>query len=43
MFKYFEKLIDPVAEPPAGGPPAGTRAFYWHFIRSIRASSRASC
>ncbi len=33
MFKFFENLIDPVAEPPAGGPPAGTRAFYWHFIR----------
>ncbi len=33
MFTFFEKLIDPVATPPEGGPPAGTRAFYWHFIR----------
>jgi ATP-binding cassette subfamily B multidrug efflux pump len=33
MFRFFERLIDPVAMPPQGGPPAGTRAFYWHFIR----------
>jgi len=36
MFRFFERLIDPVAPPPPGGPPAGTRAFYWHFIRQHR-------
>jgi ATP-binding cassette, subfamily B, multidrug efflux pump len=33
MFRFFERLIDPVAAPPPGGPPPGTLAFYWHFIR----------
>jgi len=36
MFRFFENLIDPVAKPPQGGPPTGTRAFYWHFIRQHR-------
>jgi ATP-binding cassette subfamily B multidrug efflux pump len=33
LFRWFENLIDPVAPPPAGGPPAGTPAFIWHFVR----------
>jgi ATP-binding cassette, subfamily B, multidrug efflux pump len=33
MFSFFEKLIDPVATPAGVTPPAGTLAFYWHFIR----------
>jgi ATP-binding cassette, subfamily B, multidrug efflux pump len=33
MFGFFEKLIDPVAQPPGVTPPKGTFAFYWHFIR----------
>ena len=33
MFRFFEKLIDPVATPPMGAPPATTLAFYWHFVR----------
>ena len=33
MFRYFERLIDPVATPSGVSPPAGTLAFYWHFIR----------
>jgi ATP-binding cassette subfamily B multidrug efflux pump len=36
MFTFFEKLIDPVATPPAGGPPEGTFAFYRHFIAQQR-------
>jgi ATP-binding cassette, subfamily B, multidrug efflux pump len=33
MFRFFEKLIDPVATPSGVTPPTGTLAFYWHFIR----------
>jgi ATP-binding cassette, subfamily B, multidrug efflux pump len=36
MFSFFERLIDPVATPPTGGPPAGTLAFFWHFVRQQR-------
>jgi ATP-binding cassette subfamily B multidrug efflux pump len=36
MFERFERLIDPVAEPPAGGPPAGAFAFYRHFVMQQR-------
>jgi ATP-binding cassette, subfamily B, multidrug efflux pump len=36
MFRYFERLIDPVATPPGGAPPAGTLPFIWHFIRQQR-------
>ncbi len=32
MFAYFERLIDPVATPPAGPPPSGTLRFFWHFV-----------
>jgi ATP-binding cassette, subfamily B, multidrug efflux pump len=32
MFRFFENLIDPVATPKGVTPPAGTRAFYWHFV-----------
>jgi ATP-binding cassette subfamily B multidrug efflux pump len=37
MYARFERLIDPVAPPPPGAPPAGTLAFYLHFIRQHRA------
>jgi ATP-binding cassette, subfamily B, multidrug efflux pump len=33
MFGFFERLINPVAAPASVTPPAGTLAFYWHFIR----------
>ena len=36
MFRFFEKLIDPVAVPQGLTPPEGTFAFYWHFIRQHR-------
>jgi ATP-binding cassette subfamily B multidrug efflux pump len=36
MFSFFERLIDPVATPPEGAPPAGTLAFFWHFVRQQR-------
>ena len=32
MFRFFERLIDPVAQPPAIAPPKSTAAFFWHFI-----------
>jgi ATP-binding cassette, subfamily B, multidrug efflux pump len=32
MFRFFEKLIDPVATPTGTTPPATTVAFYWHYI-----------
>ena len=35
MFAFFETRIRPTA-PPAGAPPAGLLAFYWHFIRQTR-------
>ena len=37
MFRYFERLIDPVAPPSGVSPPAGTLAFYWHFIGQHKA------
>ncbi|MGL4634671.1 MAG: ABC transporter ATP-binding protein [Beijerinckiaceae bacterium] len=33
MFRFFEKLIDPVATPEGVTPPSTTVAFYWHFVR----------
>ncbi|MFM9975989.1 MAG: ABC transporter ATP-binding protein [Beijerinckiaceae bacterium] len=33
MFRFFENLINPVATPEGVTPPAGTLAFYWHFVR----------
>ncbi|QCK84458.1 ABC transporter ATP-binding protein [Phreatobacter aquaticus] len=36
MLRYFESRIDPVALPPAGGPPAGLLAFYWYFIAQAK-------
>jgi ATP-binding cassette, subfamily B, multidrug efflux pump len=33
MFRFFEKLIDPVATPEGVTPPRGTLAFVWHFVR----------
>ena len=35
MFAFFESLVRPTA-PPAGAPPQGLLAFYWHFIRQTR-------
>ncbi len=36
MFRWFETRVDVTAPPPPGAPPAGTLAFYWHFIRQMR-------
>jgi ATP-binding cassette, subfamily B, multidrug efflux pump len=36
MFRFFEKLIDPVATPAGVTPPRGTLAFVWHFVRQQR-------
>lgn len=32
MFRFFERLIDPVVLPNATQPPHGTVAFFWHFV-----------
>jgi len=36
MFRTFERIINPTAEPSRGPPPAGFVAFYWHFIGQAR-------
>ena len=36
MFQWFENILKPTAAPPAGAPPPGLAAFYWHFIRQSR-------
>jgi ATP-binding cassette subfamily B multidrug efflux pump len=36
MFRNFETILDPIAEPPAASPPDRLGAFYWHFIRQSR-------
>jgi ATP-binding cassette subfamily B multidrug efflux pump len=36
MFKFFEKLLPPVALPDQSEPPAGLVAFYWHFARQAK-------
>ncbi len=36
MFRFFERLIDPVATPDSVTPPSGTLAFFWHFVRQQR-------
>jgi ATP-binding cassette subfamily B multidrug efflux pump len=36
VFAWFERLIDPTETPPAGAPPAGTLAFYLHFVGQHR-------
>ena len=37
MLTWFETILKPTAPPPAGEPPGGLLAFYWHFIRQSRA------
>lgn len=36
MFRIFETILDPTAEPPAAPPPDRLGPFYWHFIRQSR-------
>lgn len=36
MFRFFETILHPTAEPPATSPPDRLGAFYWHFIRQSR-------
>ena len=36
MFRIFESILDPTAEPPVASPPDRLVAFYWHFIRQSR-------
>jgi ATP-binding cassette, subfamily B, multidrug efflux pump len=36
LFAWFESLVDATATPEGITPPAGTAAFYWHFIRQYR-------
>ena len=36
MFKRIETILDPIAPPPPGEPPARLGAFYWHFVRQTR-------
>ena len=36
IFSRFEGLVNVTAEPPAGAPPRGSIAFYWHFLRQMR-------
>ena len=36
LFRVFESRVQATAQPPAGAPPAGLLAFYWHFIRQTR-------
>ncbi len=36
MFTRIETILDPIAPPPPGEPPARLGAFYWHFVRQSR-------
>jgi len=36
MFRFFERLLPPVALPDSAEPPAGLVAFYWHFARQAK-------
>jgi ATP-binding cassette subfamily B multidrug efflux pump len=36
LFRVFESRVQATATPPAGAPPPGLLAFYWHFIRQTR-------
>jgi ATP-binding cassette subfamily B multidrug efflux pump len=36
MFKFFEKLLPPVAVQDQSEPPAGLVAFYWHFAKQAK-------
>ncbi|HMJ44201.1 MAG TPA: ABC transporter ATP-binding protein [Pseudolabrys sp.] len=36
MFRFFEKLLPPIATPGRSEPPAGLVAFYWHFARQAK-------
>jgi ATP-binding cassette, subfamily B, multidrug efflux pump len=33
MYRFFERLLDPIATPPAGDLPPRLLAFYWHFAK----------
>ena len=37
VFKFFENLLEPTAMPADAPPPAGLGAFYWHYVRQVRA------
>ena len=36
MYRYFENLIDPLAAAPVEKPPAGTAAFFRHYLWPVR-------
>lgn len=36
MFRFFEHRVPPTLPPPAGEPPQGLTAFYWHFARQAK-------
>ena len=36
MFRIFETILNPIADPPAASPPDQLGVFYWHFIRQSR-------
>jgi len=36
MFRFFEKLLPPIATPGRSEPPPGLVAFYWHFARQAK-------
>ncbi len=36
MYRFFERLIDPTAEPEVLTPPRSLGAFYWHFVSQAK-------
>ncbi len=36
MFRLFERLVEPTAQPSDAPPPSGLAAFYWHHARQVR-------
>jgi ATP-binding cassette, subfamily B, multidrug efflux pump len=36
LFRLFEKLVDPTAQPADTAPPSGLAAFYWHHAWQVR-------
>src|SRR6516165_1875009 len=36
IFRFFENLLEPTAQPADRAPPSGLGAFYWHHARQVR-------
>jgi len=35
VYRFFERLIDPMDAPKTDSPPSGTAAFFWHYLKPV--------